>query len=400
MIRSSAQSQEDGTVLLPHAFFRALFASGLLPEEAITRLSRQLGDDEEDEEDDDEDEDDEEDEEDDDDDDYNVFGGGRFRRGGLGRNGRLKGWDWFDIERQGKEAGKRLARGGEFGRVGFPMGEEARTEVDPTLGNSVTGGMRKGSRSGSKVDEVLMERDDDEGMDEEALATSPTSSIATHLSRSPTASTMNIPPRPGQTQVREKKPRRRTSSSSSVGPPRTRRRSSASSLASMALGIEDDGRVRGIKGEVKGRGGWVKGMKGFGREVGRGVWGSSGREEWSKVCPGLDVWESEMRRGKKLMRRGHGRNACLIRMGRSWLPTRLLLTSDNIRMVSDDSDRLSLWGWHADYISAARPLVLLHGDPRFQAPPLLDTGCAPIEARREDRTDPRETQTIDLFERV
>jgi len=288
MIRSSGQPQEDGTVLVPHAFFRALFASGLLPEEAITRLSRQLGADDEDDEDVDgeewdEDDDDEEDDDDDDDDDYNVFGGGRFRRGGLGRNGRLRGWDWFDIEREGKEAGKRLARGGEFGRVGFPQGEEVRTETDATMNTRSTIKSRsRAERSGSRsaAEDVLMERDDEDeldlhaGDDEHALSTSPTSTIATHLSRSPTT-----------TATRGGKTRRCTSSSSSINlttSPRVRS-SSASSLASMVMGIEDDGRVKGIKSKVTGRGPWVKGMKGFGRETGRGVWGSSGREEWSKV---------------------------------------------------------------------------------------------------------------------
>jgi hypothetical protein len=51
------------------------------------------------------------------------------------------------------------------------------------------------------------------------------------------------------------------------------------------MGVEDDGRVKGIKSKMVGRGGWVKGMMGFGKETGRGVWGSSGREEWSKVSP-------------------------------------------------------------------------------------------------------------------
>jgi hypothetical protein len=289
-IRQSAQVQEDGSLLVPHAFFRALFASGLLPEEAITRLAGQLGGDDEDDDDEDldgeewDEDDDEEDEDDDDDDEgYNVFGGGRFRRGGLARNGRLRGWDWFDIEREGKPAGKRLARGGEFGRVGFPMGEDVRTGLGIAQSESKT---RSGSGFRSAGD-VLMEEqaedDNDDNVDdpnEHALSTSPTSTIATHLSRSPTTR----PKRPSQTPSQT---RRRTSSSSSINlatsPNIRTRRLSASSLASAVMGIEDDGRVKGIKSKVVGRGGWVKGMMGFGKETGRGVWGSSGREEWSKV---------------------------------------------------------------------------------------------------------------------
>ncbi|KAG7528172.1 hypothetical protein FFLO_06365 [Filobasidium floriforme] len=293
-IRQSAQVQEDGSLLVPHAFFRALFASGLLPEEAITRLAGQLGGDDEDDDDEDldgeewdEDQDDEDEDEDDDDDEgYNVFGGGRFRRGGLARNGRLRGWDWFDIEREGKPAGKRLARGGEFGRVGFPLGEDVRTGLALDLAQS-----ESKTRSGSgfrSAGDVLMEEqaedDNDDNVDdsnEHALSTSPTSTIATHLSRSPTTRTKRPSQTPSQT-------RRRTSSSSSITlatSPNTRtRRLSASSLASAAMGIEDDGRVKGIKSKVVGRGGWVKGMMGFGKETGRGVWGSSGREEWSKKC--------------------------------------------------------------------------------------------------------------------
>lgn len=263
----------------------------MLPEEAITRLAGQLGGDDEDDDEDldgeewDED-DDEEDEDDDDDEGYNVFGGGRFRRGGLARNGRLRGWDWFDIEREGKPAGKRLARGGEFGRVGFPMGEDVRTGLALDLAQS-----ESKTRSGSgfrSAGDVLMEEqaeddDNDDNVDdpnEHALSTSPTSTIATHLSRSPSTRTK----RPSQTPTQT---RRRTSSSSSITlatSPNTRtRRLSASSLASAAMGVEDDGRVKGIKSKVVGRGGWVKGMMGFGKETGRGVWGSSGREEWSKV---------------------------------------------------------------------------------------------------------------------
>lgn len=288
-IRQSAQVQEDGSLLVPHAFFRALFASGLLPEEAITRLAGQLGGDDEDDDDEDldgeewdEDDDEEDEDEDDDDAGYNVFGGGRFRRGGLARNGRLRGWDWFDIEREGKPAGKRLARGGEFGRVGFPMGEDVRTGLALDLAQSESK-TRSGSGFRSAGDVLMEEQAEDDDLDdpnEHALSTSPTSTIATHLSRSPTMRTK----RPSQTSTR-----RRTSSSSSITlatSPNTRtRRLSASSLASAAMGVEDDGRVKGIKSKMVGRGGWVKGMMGFGKETGRGVWGSSGREEWSKVSP-------------------------------------------------------------------------------------------------------------------
>jgi hypothetical protein len=379
-IRQSAQVQEDGSLLVPHAFFRALFASGLLPEEAITRLAGQLGGDDEDDDDEDldgeewdEDDDDEEDEDDDDDEGYNVFGGGRFRRGGLARNGRLRGWDWFDIEREGKPAGKRLARGGEFGRVGFPMGEDVRTGLGMAQGESKT---RSGSGFRSAGD-VLMEEqaedDNDDNVDdpnEHALSTSPTSTIATHLSRSPTTR----PKRPSQTPSQT---HRRTSSSSSINlatSPNTRtRRLSATSLASAAMGIEDDGRVKGIKSKVVGRGGWVKGMMGFGKETGRGVWGSSGREEWSKVS--FPLWKLILPvKGvsRRLTGDGHSggssRSVCRTPMGRSSLRTRRRPTSDNIRMASPSRARMVTPNpkpANNVNLDIRRPLVLLHRHPRL-----------------------------------
>ena len=198
--------------------------------------------------------------------------------GGTGRNGRTKGWDWFDIEREGKEAGRKLARGGEFGRVGFPGPEEVRTG----MGGKVPRGHGSSHGEEDEVDEEMM-------LDHE-LAASPTSTstIATHLSMSPTSTTSQNDARIEQ---RTRPTRRRSSGASSKndvgvglgGRPSKVRRLSGSSLASRVSGMEDDGRVRGIKGEVSARGAWGKGMKGFGKEVGRGTWGASGREEWGKV---------------------------------------------------------------------------------------------------------------------
>ena len=129
---------------------------------------------------------------------------------------------------------------------------------------------------------------DEEMMLDHELAASPTSTIATHLSMSPTSTTSQ---NDASIDQRTRPTRRRSSGASckndlgvgAGGRPSKVRRLSGSSLASRVSGMEDDGRVRGIKGEVSARGAWGKGMKGFGKEVGRGTWGASGREEWGKV---------------------------------------------------------------------------------------------------------------------
>jgi hypothetical protein len=218
--------------------------------------------------------------------------------------------------------------------------------------------------------EEQAEDDNDDNDDEHALSTSPTSTIATHLSRSPSTR----PKRPSQTPSQT---RRRTSSSSSINlatSPNTRtRRLSATSLASAAMGIEDDGRVKGIKSKVVGRGGWVKGMMGFGKETGRGVWGSSGREEWSKVS--FPLWKLILPvKGvsRRLTGDGHSggssRSVCRTPMGRSSLRTRRRPTSDNIRMASPSRARMVTPNpkpANNVNLDIRRPLVLLHRHPRL-----------------------------------
>ena len=80
-----------------------------------------LGDDDDE---DDEDDDDYEDEDDDDDDDDEDADWHPFRRRPRGTqiapNGRLRGWDWFPLNRTGTETGRALARSGAFGKAGWP----------------------------------------------------------------------------------------------------------------------------------------------------------------------------------------------------------------------------------------------------------------------------------------
>lgn len=72
---------------------------------------------------------------------------------------------------------------------------------------------------------------------------------------------------------------RRASCSAAAG-----RRSSVGSVGSVkSLITGREERVRGVKRGVGGRGAWVNGMVGFGREWARGVWGRSGFQEWNRV---------------------------------------------------------------------------------------------------------------------
>lgn len=231
---STARPGEDGTYHIADTLFEALMRSGSIPGLDTARMVDEDEDDDDDEYDEpDGDWDETEDDDDEDEDEsYQLFG---TRRGAPGsryaKNGRLRGWSWFELERKGKEAGKRLKRGGEFGRVGFPSAQETRMH-------------------------------DDKGQDDSSDASSvhQQSSISPRLSTSPKSSFRSP----------------KSSSKPTLVP---KRRNTGSSIVS-----EPEPKVRGIKSEIVGRGPWHKGMKGFGPEIGRSVWGRGGREEWSSMC--------------------------------------------------------------------------------------------------------------------
>ncbi|GHJ85883.1 hypothetical protein NliqN6_2285 [Naganishia liquefaciens] len=207
-------------LLIPATALRELVQAGVLDRGILS-----VGDEEDDDDDDDDfDDADEDDRDDDDDDDYHPFGY-RPRGNQIAPNGRLKGWDWFPLNRDGTEPGRSLARSGAFGKARWPgVAQRVRVRVAEVVAATPT-----------------------------SPSTSPMTSpkIGRRMSTSPRASFKG-------------------------------RRNSAGSVKSLITGEEE--RVRGVKRCVGGRGAWSNGMVGFGRDWARGVWGRSGFQEWNREC--------------------------------------------------------------------------------------------------------------------
>ncbi|KAJ9113030.1 hypothetical protein QFC22_006126 [Naganishia vaughanmartiniae] len=229
-------------LLIPATALRELVDAGVLDRGILRSLASRPGGGDDDDDGDDGGSDDDEDEDSDDGISGNPFFNRRRRplqRSRLARNGRLKGWHWFPLEREGNQVGRALARSGEFGKAGWPGAE---------LRSGVAGGEQGLGKSRCS-----------EG--ESALVTSPVAS--TGSMRLSTAGNVGLAVSP-------------------TSPTARRRASSVSSVKSVLTGAQE--RIKGVKRDVAGRGKWVNGMVGFGRGWGRGVWGRSGFEEWNREC--------------------------------------------------------------------------------------------------------------------
>lgn len=150
--------------------------------------------------------------------------GGRARK-------RAKGFNWFPLRTRPVPEALELARGGEFGRVGFPPID---MRVPPAA--------RLPASPGSSPERTMQ--------DGEAAA-------------------------------------------KYRGTERPRTPGNLDIDGTTYRGIEGEGEahdrvdpasIEGVKWRVQGRGAWAAGRSGWRREVGRGVWGGSGREEWARHC--------------------------------------------------------------------------------------------------------------------
>lgn len=290
--------------MIPANILRALLESGSISADGLSELASALqpvgggtrADDEESE----EEADDAMYDEDDDDDDGGAMAG-LFRRraaaAGMSQfdpvTGRQRGWEWFEIEKEGKEQGRRLARSGNFGKALYPSSWEMRAKLEGDeeveqdvldesglkgdLPSTSSGGSsRKRTNSGLSMTSTTY-----------AAASSPkkgrrsAADATSALSTSPVAD-RKIELGGGAEDARMPMSGRRRSSSNTT-PKMLRRGSSISSMRSDVSGISGDDRVKGIKSRIVGRGNWTEGRKGWGRELQRGVWGASGREEWHRV---------------------------------------------------------------------------------------------------------------------
>lgn len=314
--QASAPAGGARQFMIPANILRALLESGSISADGLSELASALqpvgaGNDEES-----EDEADEGMYDDDDDDDDGGAMAGLFRRraaaAGMSQfdpvTGRQRGWEWFEIEKEGKEQGRRLARSGNFGKALYPSSWEMRARLegdgggageaddddDDDLDDSTamsspqqpsTSGSSSRKRTNSGLSMTSTSR----------AAASPKKGRRGETSRDMSSSALSTSPvdrkvdlSSGAEDYRLPSNRRRSSSSNNAAQPKLLRRgSSISSIRSDVSGISGDDRVKGIKSRMIGRGNWTEGRKGWGRELQRGVWGASGREEWHRVREAL-----------------------------------------------------------------------------------------------------------------
>jgi hypothetical protein len=153
------------------------------------------------------------------------------------RRTRQKGWNWFPLRTKPVQSALELSRGGEFGRVGFP-------------------------------------------------------SVLQRLPISPSSSP---PPK-----CEEQDDRMKKKNQTKLKPPDTPGTEDITRGVYNMIEGEGERKERldeslypGVKRGIRGRGSWGLG-EGWKKEVGRGVWGASGREEWARVS-GVGFWLSGWR---------------------------------------------------------------------------------------------------------